>query len=349
MATLKTTINPSDDKENHIKIIQNVPPQEMKPLKLLSQKSFKKDPLDYPTFNFNQPYMCLKPYLNDPTIHNEKVPPTNPLKLKENSLQKPDKIDNNSKENSFTSDSIKEESTTVLLNGVQVNIEENALFGDCDCKSSGYFERENAEKNFLHEFEIGKILGKGRFGKVFLARFEIFLIRNFVNKRRHIPTKTIYALKMVNKEKAIQENVFHLIKREAYIQESLNHPNILKCYGSFEDKERFYLILEYTPNGDLYSNLRSQASKRFSEQEASEILYQILSGLSYLSYKKVIHRDLKGENIMNSMVSHIFTKEIHSIFKRECIKSRISAGVCAMRRTLRGRLCVGPLNTSPPR
>lgn len=108
---------------------------------------------------------------------------------------------------------------------------------------------------------------------------------------------------MVNKEKAKEEKVFHLIQREALIQESLNHPNILKCYGSFEDEKRFYLILEYTPNGSLYDNLSNQKEKKFSEQEASKILFQILSALIYLGHKNIIHRDIKGENIMNCLVN----------------------------------------------
>ena len=107
---------------------------------------------------------------------------------------------------------------------------------------------------------------------------------------------------MINKELAKQENVYHLIRREAMIHESLNHPNILKCYGSFEDDERFYLILEYTPDGDLYKNLRAQENKKFTEEKASNIIYQILLSLVYLNDKNILHRDIKAENILVFMV-----------------------------------------------
>lgn len=125
------------------------------------------------------------------------------------------------------------------------------------------------------------------------------MFNKIINDFRHKSTKSLYALKMVNKEKAKEENVFHLIQKEALIQESLNHPNILKCFGSFEDEKRFYLILEYTPNGTLYDNLRE---KNFSEEQASKILFQILSALIYMGHKNIIHRDIKGENIMNCLV-----------------------------------------------
>lgn len=107
---------------------------------------------------------------------------------------------------------------------------------------------------------------------------------------------------MVNKQLAMEENVYHLIKREAMIQESLVHPNILKCFGSFEDEKRFYLILEYTPDGDLYVNLKKQEKQKFKEKDASQIIFQLLSALVYLKSEDILHRDIKAENIMNSMV-----------------------------------------------
>lgn len=119
---------------------------------------------------------------------------------------------------------------------------------------------------------------------------------------RHKLTNAIFAIKMVNKQLAKDENVFHLIKREAQIQESLDHPNILKCFGSFEDDTRFYLILEYVTDGDLFSTMKKQPNKRFSEETASQILYQILKAVKYLRKKHILHRDIKAENIMNCMV-----------------------------------------------
>ena len=107
---------------------------------------------------------------------------------------------------------------------------------------------------------------------------------------------------MVNKELAKEEKVFDFIQREAKIQESLDHPNILKCYGSFEDDTRFYLVLEYVLDGDLYSTMKKQPNKRFSEENASQILYQLLAALKYLKERLILHRDIKAENIMNSMV-----------------------------------------------
>jgi serine/threonine protein kinase len=46
----------------------------------------------------------------------------------------------------------------------------------------------------------------------------------------------------------------------------LNHENIVKLYGFYDDKDRIYLVLEYAPGGDLYGKLSSQSKKRFNEQ-----------------------------------------------------------------------------------
>jgi len=59
----------------------------------------------------------------------------------------------------------------------------------------------------------------------------------------------------------------------------LNHPNILKLYGYFDDEEKIYLILEYAPWGELYSTLKKQKDKKFSEKEAANYIKQVTEAL----------------------------------------------------------------------
>lgn len=87
----------------------------------------------------------------------------------------------------------------------------------------------------LADFDIGRPLGKGKFGNVFLAR-----------ERK---SKYIVALKVMFKNIIANSNIQHQVRREVEIQCHLRHPNILRMYGYFHDESRVYLILEYAPKG----------------------------------------------------------------------------------------------------
>jgi serine/threonine protein kinase len=89
----------------------------------------------------------------------------------------------------------------------------------------------------LNDFEIGKPLGRGKFGKVYLAR-----------ERR---TKYIVALKVLSKSQLLKSGVEHQLRREIEIQAHLRHRHILRMYGYFYDNKNIYLILEYSPGGEV--------------------------------------------------------------------------------------------------
>lgn len=71
----------------------------------------------------------------------------------------------------------------------------------------------------------------------------------------------------------------------------LNHPNILKLYGVFNDEENIYLILEYMEEGTLYSVLKKK--KTLKQIDGSHKLRDVLDGMSYLHSMNVAHRDIK--------------------------------------------------------
>jgi hypothetical protein len=94
----------------------------------------------------------------------------------------------------------------------------------------------------LEDFEVGKPLGHGKFGRVYIAR-----------ERRN---EYIVALKAIDKKYLLKSGLEHQLRREIEIQTHLDHENILKLYGCFWDEKRIYLILEYAPGGELYKDLK---------------------------------------------------------------------------------------------
>ncbi|CAO2199358.1 unnamed protein product [Urochloa humidicola] len=134
----------------------------------------------------------------------------------------------------------------------------------------------------LSDFEVGKPLGRGKFGHVYLAR----------EKR----SNQIVALKVLFKSQLKQSQVEHQLRREVEIQSHLRHPNILRLYGYFYDQTRVYLILEYAEKGELYKELTR--CKHFSERRSATYIASLARALIYLHGKHVIHRDIKPENLL---------------------------------------------------
>lgn len=158
----------------------------------------------------------------------------------------------------------------------------------------------------LGMFEIGKPLGKGKFGRVYLAR-----------ERTH---KFICALKVLHKSELQQARVEKQVRREVEIQANLAHPNILKLYGHFHDTRRVFLILEYAGQGELYGHLRKSPRGRFDEGKAARYVAQMAGALGHLHRKNVIHRDIKPENILVGVHGEIkisdFGWSVHAPGKR---------------------------------
>ncbi|TRX95412.1 hypothetical protein FHL15_003743 [Xylaria flabelliformis] len=113
----------------------------------------------------------------------------------------------------------------------------------------------------LGMFKIGRPLGKGKFGRIYLAR--------------HRKSGYICALKMLRKEEITRERAEFHVRREI---------------------ERIFLILEYPARDELFTILQQEG--RFPEPRAAEHIAQVTSSLKYLHNKNVIHRDIKPENIL---------------------------------------------------
>ncbi|KAB7495056.1 Aurora kinase [Armadillidium nasatum] len=145
-------------------------------------------------------------------------------------------------------------------------------------------DSDENEKWALEKFEIGRPLGKGKFGNVYLAREK--------------KSKYIVALKVLFKSQLQKAHVEHQLRREIEIQAHLRHPHVLRLYGYFYDDTKIYLILEFAAKGELYKVLKAQPNGYFPEEQAAKYVRQLALALQYCHSKKVIHRDIKPENLL---------------------------------------------------
>lgn len=134
----------------------------------------------------------------------------------------------------------------------------------------------------LADFEIGKVIGEGKFGKVYLAREKQY--------------GYIVALKTIFKEKLKKYRFHAQLRREIEIQHSLDHPNVLRLFAWFHDQTRIFLVLEYAARGELYKMLKTL--HHFSEKRAATYVASLARALVYCHEKHVIHRDIKPENLL---------------------------------------------------
>jgi aurora kinase, other len=147
----------------------------------------------------------------------------------------------------------------------------------------------NTRQFSLEDFEIGRKLGKGKFGKVYCVKDKV--------------TGYVCALKCMDKKELIEYKVEKQFRREVEIQSNLRHPNILRMFGHFHDSTRVYLLVEFVAEGELFKVLRREG--RFSEVKASKYIYQMSDALLYLHKKHIIHRDIKPENILLGLDGNI--------------------------------------------
>lgn len=137
----------------------------------------------------------------------------------------------------------------------------------------------------LESFTIGKVIGKGSYGEVYLAK--------------HRKDRKQYVMKKVDLSKA-SERERKAAEQEAKLLSQLRHPNIVSYRESFQDESGFlYIIMNFCEGGDLYTKLKAQSKegKVLEETQVVEWFVQIAMALQYMHERNVLHRDLKTQNI----------------------------------------------------
>jgi len=136
----------------------------------------------------------------------------------------------------------------------------------------------------VSDFEIGRVLGSGLFGKVYLARTA--------------KEKKVVALKVLYKKQLEKENAVSQLRREVEIHSRLRHENIVRMYSYFHCSLRVYLVMEYCPGGTLFEMMNAAPNRRLEDPKAASVLRQLCSALAYCHRFQIVHRDIKPENIL---------------------------------------------------
>lgn len=135
---------------------------------------------------------------------------------------------------------------------------------------------------FKEDFEIQERLGEGSFAKVYKC-----LERN--------SGKTFAVKELVHDQHfAEMENV----TEEVDIWKELKHENIVSLHRTFTDNSSLFLVCEYMDGGSLFDEIVGQ--KVYSEEQARFIMKQLLQALKYLHGKRIVHRDVKADNLLLS-------------------------------------------------
>ena len=137
----------------------------------------------------------------------------------------------------------------------------------------------DAHENIDSVYQKEKLLGEGSFGEVWLVKHKV------LGKQ--------FAMKIIEKSPYSDATQ---IKNEINILKQLDHPNILKILEFHLTSNKYHIITDYCPEGELFNEI--SAKDIFSERETSFIIYQVLSAIRYCHKMRVFHRDIKPENIM---------------------------------------------------
>ncbi|GJE91912.1 Pkinase domain-containing protein [Phanerochaete sordida] len=143
--------------------------------------------------------------------------------------------------------------------------------------------RRASSNKMLSAYQLGDSLGKGAFGQVYRAL--------------NWETGETVAVKEIQLSN-IPKSEIGQIMSEINLLKNLNHPNIVKYKGYEKTPEFLYIILEFCENGSLH-NICKRFGK-FPETLVGVYISQVLEGLMYLHDQGVIHRDIKGANILTN-------------------------------------------------
>ncbi|CAN6244459.1 unnamed protein product [Urochloa humidicola] len=137
-------------------------------------------------------------------------------------------------------------------------------------------------KILMERYELGRLLGKGTFGKVHYAR--------------NLESNQSVAIKMMDKNKVLKVGLSEQIRREITTMRLVAHKNIVELREVMATRNKIYLVMEYVKGGELFHKI--EKSGKLMEAVAHKYFQQLISAVDYCHSRGVYHRDLKPENLL---------------------------------------------------
>ncbi len=151
--------------------------------------------------------------------------------------------------------------------------------------------------------EIGlnviKVLGKGSYATVYYCTDQL--------TAQPFAVKVTITFNQIFHKRDFTKQKLKSFRKQAQILASIEHKNIVKFISFKETDSTIYLIMEYIPGGTLKSliNQNNSKEKKFSDNQVSTVIKNILEGIQYLHKFNIIHRDLKpGMYCYNNFRKH---------------------------------------------
>lgn len=142
---------------------------------------------------------------------------------------------------------------------------------------------QSANVNSLDFYAVGRLLGKGAFGKV--------------NVAVHKLTEELSAMKQCDRRRMTEAGSKKCFLQEVAIMKRLTgHANVIQLFEVVETPSQIALVMEFATGGDLLKYVRNR--RRLAEPCAKDLFKQLLEGLDHIHKKMVVHRDIKLENLL---------------------------------------------------
>lgn len=150
--------------------------------------------------------------------------------------------------------------------------------------------QSESKKSRPGDFAFLKVIGKGSFGKVLLAK--------------HKTEEKFYAIKVLHKAAIRKRNeARHIMAERNVLLKNVKHPFLVGLHYSFQTSDKLYFVLDYVNGGELFFHL--QRERYFPEHRARFYAAEIGSAIGYLHGLGIIYRDLKPENILLDSKGHV--------------------------------------------